>query len=230
MPMPRSVPAMVKRPRENSMSAAAASSRWAASLRPFSMTTWLASTIALPLCMIEREPPVPPPAMSWSLSPCSSRILSNGMPSAIDQHLRERRGVALAVVERAGDDRDRAVRLEADAAHLWRWRARSLRDSGRCRARAACRACGSPRAASENASHSAAASAFVENRPGNRRCRIPSPTAPCRASCRARCGCAGAARRGRCPSRARPCRPCAPCSSCPRAGRRRDRRRPARCW
>ena len=34
------------------------------------------------------------------------------------QHLRERRGVALAVVERAGDDGHAAVGLEADAAHL----------------------------------------------------------------------------------------------------------------
>ena len=34
------------------------------------------------------------------------------------QHLRERRGVALAVIERAGDDGDGAVGLETDAAHL----------------------------------------------------------------------------------------------------------------
>ena len=40
------------------------------------------------------------------------------------QHLRERRGVALAVIERAGDDGDGAVGLEADAAHLLRSAAR----------------------------------------------------------------------------------------------------------
>ena len=40
----------------------------------------------------------------------------------LGQHLRERRGVALAVVERAGDDGDGAVGLEADAAHLLRRR------------------------------------------------------------------------------------------------------------
>src|SRR5262249_59125194 len=34
------------------------------------------------------------------------------------QHLRERRRMALAVVERAGDDGHRAVGFEADAAHL----------------------------------------------------------------------------------------------------------------
>src|SRR5262249_26217534 len=35
---------------------------------------------------------------------------------------REWRRVTLAVVERAGDDRHRPVRLEANAAHLLRWR------------------------------------------------------------------------------------------------------------
>ena len=36
----------------------------------------------------------------------------------VGQHLREGRGVALAVIERAGDDGDRAVFLEVDAAHF----------------------------------------------------------------------------------------------------------------
>src|SRR5919204_528977 len=36
----------------------------------------------------------------------------------LGQHLGERRPVALAVIERAGDDGDVAVRLEADATHL----------------------------------------------------------------------------------------------------------------
>jgi hypothetical protein len=31
--------------------------------------------------MIDFEPPVPPPAMSSSESPCRSRIFSKGMPS-----------------------------------------------------------------------------------------------------------------------------------------------------
>src|SRR5205823_5385861 len=34
------------------------------------------------------------------------------------EHLGERRPMALTVIERAGDDRDVAIRLEADAAHL----------------------------------------------------------------------------------------------------------------
>ncbi len=42
------------------------------------------------------------------------------------QHLGERRGVALAVVERAGDDRDRAIGLKAYAAHLVLGRRRDL--------------------------------------------------------------------------------------------------------
>ena len=42
------------------------------------------------------------------------------------QHLRERRGMALAVIEGAGDDGDGAVGLEADAAHLLRRRCRDL--------------------------------------------------------------------------------------------------------
>ena len=81
MPMPRSVPAMLKRPRSNSMSAAAASSTWAAICRPCSMQSALASTIAAPDAIMLFEPPVPPPAISWSLSPCSSRTGSNGTPS-----------------------------------------------------------------------------------------------------------------------------------------------------
>ena len=76
--------------------------------------------------MIDFEPPVPPPAISRSLSPCISLILWNGMPSLVGQHLGEGRPVALAVVERAGDDGDVAVGLEADAAHLLHRRRRDL--------------------------------------------------------------------------------------------------------
>jgi hypothetical protein len=39
------------------------------------MTCSAASSRAVPLAMVERDPPVPPPATSWSLSPCSSRIV-----------------------------------------------------------------------------------------------------------------------------------------------------------
>ena len=63
------------------MSTAAASRKWPASALPFSITSADASTIALPLAMIEREPPVPPPTSSWSLSPCTRSISSNGTPS-----------------------------------------------------------------------------------------------------------------------------------------------------
>src|SRR5262249_58295157 len=39
-------------------------------------------------------------------------------PELLAQHLRERRGVPLAIIERAGDDGDGAVGFETDAAHL----------------------------------------------------------------------------------------------------------------
>src|SRR4029077_8773044 len=39
-------------------------------------------------------------------------------PETRHQHLRERRVMALAVIKRAGDDGDAAIRIEADAAHL----------------------------------------------------------------------------------------------------------------
>ncbi len=63
------------------MSAAAASSTCAAIWLPASITLSLASTIAAPLVIIDLEPPVPPPAINWSLSPCNRRIRRNGMPS-----------------------------------------------------------------------------------------------------------------------------------------------------
>ena len=81
MPMPRSVPAMVKRPAENSISATAASSTWAAICRPRAITASPAAMIAAPEFMMLRDPPVPPPASNWSESPCSRRMRSNGTPS-----------------------------------------------------------------------------------------------------------------------------------------------------
>ncbi len=53
--------------------------------------------------MIEREPPVPLPKRTRSLSPCSSVMLLERHAKLGGQHLRERRGVALAVIQRAGD-------------------------------------------------------------------------------------------------------------------------------
>ena len=63
------------------MSAAEASSATPAICLPLSITLSDASTIAAPLAMIDFEPPVPPPAISRSLSPWISLILWNGMPS-----------------------------------------------------------------------------------------------------------------------------------------------------
>lgn len=41
-------------------------------------------TIAWPVAVIEREPPVPLPKRTRSLSPCSSVIFSKGTPSWAD--------------------------------------------------------------------------------------------------------------------------------------------------
>ena len=112
------MPAIVKRPLPNSMSPSAASIRCAAARLPFSITSFDASTIAMPLAVIEREPPVPLPACTMSLSPCSSLIALEGNAELRAQHLRERRRVALAVVERAGDQPHRAVILEHDLAEF----------------------------------------------------------------------------------------------------------------
>ena len=109
---------MTKRPRRNSISATAASSTWAAICRPCSMTLSLAATIAVPLAISDFEPPVPPPAISSSLSPCNRRMRVERDAELLVQDLRERGPVALAVIERAGDDGDTAIGFEADAAHL----------------------------------------------------------------------------------------------------------------
>ncbi len=44
------------------------------------MTRSEACAIAAPLIIIEREPPVPAPNTSWSESPCTRRMRSNGTP------------------------------------------------------------------------------------------------------------------------------------------------------
>ena len=81
MSMARSVPATTNLPSLNSMSPAEASSACEAICLPCSTTFAAASTMAWPEFIIEREPPVPPPASSSSLSPCRMRTFSNGTPS-----------------------------------------------------------------------------------------------------------------------------------------------------
>ena len=77
----------------------------------------------MPLAVIEREPPVPLPVCTMSLSPCSSLMLLEGHAELRREHLRERRRMALAVIERAGDQPHRTVILEHDLAEF---------DAGRC--------------------------------------------------------------------------------------------------
>jgi len=48
------------------------------------MTRAADSTIAVPVAVIEREPPVPLPNRTRSLSFCSSMIFSNGTPNCAD--------------------------------------------------------------------------------------------------------------------------------------------------
>ena len=75
-----SVPATVKFPFLNSMSSSLVSKKYEATVLAFFMTSVAASIIAPPDAIIDLEPPVPPPVISSSLSPCNSFIRSNGIP------------------------------------------------------------------------------------------------------------------------------------------------------
>ena len=82
MPIDRSVPATRNSPSANSMSSTAASSTWPAIRRPRAITASLASRMAPPVAIAEREPPDPPaPSLISSESCCTMRIRSNGTPS-----------------------------------------------------------------------------------------------------------------------------------------------------
>ena len=109
-----------------------------------SITSSAAWLIEFPCMVVERDPPVPPPLAIRSLSPCTKRIRSNGMPLRSARICGEGRLVALA------------VRLGADAAarpsrrRRRRWsssrsgRRGSIRCSRRARSRGACPARRSP--------------------------------------------------------------------------------------
>ena len=58
--------------------------RCAAACLPLATTSAEDSTIAIRVAVIEREPPVPLPKRTRSLSPCSSVIFSKGTPSCAD--------------------------------------------------------------------------------------------------------------------------------------------------
>ena len=84
MPMLRSVPAMVKRPPGVPLELDVGDrgfQHMRRGVRPFSITSCAASTIAAPEAISDLEPPVPPPAISRSLSPWTRRMLSKGTPS-----------------------------------------------------------------------------------------------------------------------------------------------------
>ncbi len=122
MPIERSVPAMVKRPRANSMSAARGFEHVRGDL--LALLDHLGGRFDDGGAAVHDRLRAAGAAAGEQLVAVALQ-----QPDALErhaellgQHLRERRGVALAVVERAGDDRDGAVGLEADAAHLLRWR------------------------------------------------------------------------------------------------------------
>ena len=126
MPMPRSVPAMVKRPAENSMSPSPASRTCGRDLaalcddalarldhrgsaRHDRLRTTGATARDQPVAVALHQP---------------DALERNAKPAR--QELRQRRPVALSVIEGAGDDGDGAVALEMDAAHLVRRRRRDF--------------------------------------------------------------------------------------------------------
>ena len=142
----------------------------------------------------------------------------------VAQHLREGRGMALAVVQRAGNDRHRPVHPRTGCRPSPAAAARSPPGTGQCRARAACRPGGSPPGA-RRSRPSPPRPAHGPERRGSRRCRSASRMGPGRASDRAGCGCGGAGRPGQCPSRRRQRPPGAPYTGCPLGGPRRGRGR-----
>ena len=118
MPIERSVPAMVKRPPANSMSPSEASSRCAAACLPLAIDQRrglddrrtrrgdraraagaVAEAHEVAVVLFQRD-------------------LLEGNAELRRQHLRERRGVTLAVIERAGGEFHRAVGLEGDLAEF----------------------------------------------------------------------------------------------------------------
>ena len=117
MPIERSVPAMVKLPSPNSMSPAEASSTKPATACPFRYLRGGFDDRGA--ARIHRARTAGAAAREQFVA------VALQQPDLLErdaelrrQHLRERRGVALAVIERAGNDGDVAIRLEADAAHF----------------------------------------------------------------------------------------------------------------
>ena len=77
----RSVPATRNAPSRNSTSSAAASRESAATGFAVSIRPSTARTSAPPPIGRDQEPPVPVPLATRSVSPCTTRIFSNGRPS-----------------------------------------------------------------------------------------------------------------------------------------------------
>ena len=109
-----SVPATVYLPSLNTMSCSPASIRCAAIFLPLSSIFLAAVMIAVPPATAEREPNVPVPMAIWSVSPHLKLMLLRIDAELFGDDLAERGLMALAVVVRADQHRDRAGRVEAD--------------------------------------------------------------------------------------------------------------------
>jgi hypothetical protein len=68
-------------PPSHTRSALATSSSSSARGRNFAIISSAALLIELPCIVTDRDPPVPPPCSIRSLSPCTKRIRSNGIPA-----------------------------------------------------------------------------------------------------------------------------------------------------
>ena len=113
-PATPTVPASVS----TTMSATSASSRWAASRLALSTSASVALCTADPPSCSEREPPVPPPVGTRSVSPSTRRMRSIGMPVWSLTIMANAVWWPWPWAERAGEHVGRAVVVDLDGAPL----------------------------------------------------------------------------------------------------------------
>src|SRR5215831_10902569 len=111
----RSVPITENVPRSNVMSCSLASKRCAAIFLPLAMTLSEAFASAGPPTTSERDPYVPMPNCTLSVSPKTMSMFSNGTPSFFADNLGECCLVTLAVIVRSDQHSDLARRVDANS-------------------------------------------------------------------------------------------------------------------
>ena len=132
------------------MSASAASSRCAAIFLPLAMILSAAIHSAEPPITVEREPLVPMPNATRSVSPSMYCTSFGSMPSRSLSTCLNVGLVPLALVLAAHQQGDVAARVEADLGEFLARRRPPSRSGWRCRCRAVCRAaCASSRRAAK---------------------------------------------------------------------------------